>query len=147
VRAILTRLREHGLRLKPAGEHVIVEPRSALTDELRTLIRSHKPAILRELANEAEERRRAIIQARDAAPLSDFRAAFVMGRLHLCGNCSRFIFGADPGALGHCQRFNLETAPFVPFWCAGFEVSRTPAAPDYLPDPDGARARAKEYLK
>jgi len=80
--------------------------------------------------------------------MQDFRAALVLGRLHVCCNCQQFTFSAaDPGALGHCRRFNLEAAPFVPFWCAGFEASRSPAAPDYLPDPDAARARVKEYPK
>ena len=93
------------------------------------------------------ERHSAIVAARDAADLDYWRAPLVLGRLHICCNCQLFAFAADPGALGHCRRFNLEAAPFLPFWCAGFEVSRTPPAPDYLPDPDGARARAKEYSK
>jgi hypothetical protein len=80
------------------------------------------------------------------AALAPYRAALLLGRLHVCCNCSTFVFDSN-GILGHCRRFNLEAAPFLPFWCSGFEVSRTPAAPGYLPDPDGARARSKEYTK
>jgi hypothetical protein len=147
--------RRLGLSHPPAGKrkYLVGRPHHLrwvmLKDELRALIRAKKPAILEELAAEAAERRKAIKSACDAATpdMQDSRAALVLGHLQLCGNCTRFVFGTDPGGLGHCRRFNLEAAPFVPFWCAGFEASRTPAAPDYLPDPDGARAGAKEYLK
>jgi len=81
------------------------------------------------------------------AALAPYRAALLLGRLHVRCNCQQFAFSADPGGLGHCRRVNVEAAPFVPFWCAGFEPSRRSVAPDYLPDPDGARARAKEYWK
>lgn len=91
--------------------------------------------------------RRAVLAARDAAPLSEYRAALILLRLHVCGNCAAFQFGSDPASLGECLRFNVEAWPFVPFGCVGFEASRTPAAPDYLPDPAGARVRAKEYSK
>ena len=132
---LLPELRSAGLRLTARGEQLLVEPKTALTDELRAVIRQRKHELLRELAKEAE------------APLADFRAALVMGRLHVCCNCSEFRFGADPAGLGHCRRFNVEAAPFVPFWCAGFEPSHRAVAPDYLPDPDGTRARAREYCK
>jgi hypothetical protein len=136
-----------GLILTTHGSTLLVEPRSGLTDELRALIRAEKPAILEELAAEAAERRKAIKSARDAAPLSEYDAALILGRLYLCGNCAAFQFFSDPAGLGRCSSFKVETWPFIPFWCAGFEASRTPAAPDYLPDPDGARASAKEYSK
>ena len=68
------------------------------------------------------------------AALALHRAALLLGRLHVCCNCSTFVFGSNAAALGHCRRFNLEAAPFVPFWCSGFEASGTPAAPDYLPE-------------
>jgi hypothetical protein len=35
----------------------------------------------------------------------------------------------------------------MPFYCAKFEVSATPTAPEYLPDPDGAIAQARVYAK
>jgi hypothetical protein len=84
-------------------------------------------------------KREAIRTARDRAPLADFRAALVLGRLHVCCNCAAFTFGSDPAGLGHCRRFTTEAAAFVPFWCAGFEGAVRPVAPDYLPDPDGKR--------
>jgi hypothetical protein len=55
----LARLREHGLRLHIAGEQLIVAPRSALTDELRALIRTQKRSILDELAGAFETQRAA----------------------------------------------------------------------------------------
>lgn len=47
--ALLNRLREQGFRLTPAGDHIIVEPASRLTDELRLMIRASKPELLRVL--------------------------------------------------------------------------------------------------
>jgi hypothetical protein len=91
--------------------------------------------------------RRAIAKAIEAACLTNYCAALLLGRLHLCGNCTSFQFAADPGELGQCKRFLTDTWPFVPFWCSGFQISSTPAAPAYLPDPDGARSGAKEYSK
>ena len=99
------------------------------------------------LASMSRSRREAITQARDAAPLCDFWAALTLGRLMLCGNCARFNFGEEPAQLGHCRRFDVEAWPFVPFWCSGFELSATPAAAAYLPDPDGSRALSREYSK
>ncbi len=55
----LTHLREHGLRLHIAGEQLIVSPRSALTDDLRALIRSQKQGILKELAGGLDAERTA----------------------------------------------------------------------------------------
>lgn len=77
--------------------------------------------------------RQEIIAARDAAPLGAFRAALIRGALVVCGNCSRFAFGADPAALGDCRHFHTEVYPFVPFYCAGFELARTPTAPAFMP--------------
>jgi hypothetical protein len=83
------------------------------------------------------ERRRLILAARDAAGLDDYRAALVRGQLHLCGNCTRFSFGADdPAGLGQCAHFNVEAWPFVPMLrCAGFDArsAAIAPAPDYLP--------------
>jgi hypothetical protein len=112
-----------------------------LTGEQRSQIRRHKPEILRELNAEAIERQGAILDAVNAAKLEGFRASLILGRAHLCGNCSRFTFGADPGAAGTCALFGEGLVPFaMPFYCAQFEVSDTPWAPAYLPDLDGARA-------
>ena len=54
--SVVGRLRAVGLRLEARGDTLVVEPRSALTDELRAFIRENKPAILTEL--ETLERRR-----------------------------------------------------------------------------------------
>jgi hypothetical protein len=92
--------------------------------------------LAKEVANRQPFRGDLVVRgAIEAAPLSEYSAALILGHLHICGNCAAFRFCSDPAGLGRCLRFNAETAPFVPFWCAGFEVSRTPAAPVYLPDP------------
>jgi hypothetical protein len=54
--SVLAQLREHGLRFSAAGDALRVEPREALTAEVRAIIRAKKPDILRELAVEAHER-------------------------------------------------------------------------------------------
>ena len=53
--SLLAQLRAHGLRLSTAGETLRVEPGSALTDQLRALIRTNKPAILEELVAESRK--------------------------------------------------------------------------------------------
>jgi hypothetical protein len=55
----LALLREHGLRLHVVGEQLVVAPRSALTDELRALIRAQKRSILNELEGTSETQREA----------------------------------------------------------------------------------------
>ena len=147
---MLAELRAAGFHVTEDRGTLYIDPASRLTDEQRARVRRHKPAILRELAAEADTTNKARESAaKHAGPgLSDFRAALALGRLHVCCNCRQFEFAADPTALGHCRRFHVETWPFVPFWCVGFTSSTTPAAPEFLPDPaDGARIRASEYAK
>lgn len=88
---------------------------------------------------------RPVAHAYDAAALSNYREALLLGRLVICANCARFVPRSDTAGLGHCQRFDTDAWPFAPFWCSGFKPSNRPVAPDFLPDPDGARACAKEY--
>src|SRR5690242_18405735 len=61
----VARLREAGLKLTARGDTLLVEPRGALTDDLRALIRANKSAILEALSAEAvalESRRRQVEQ-------------------------------------------------------------------------------------
>jgi hypothetical protein len=112
---------------------------------------------LRDLAKQVLERqpisgeadvRRAIAKAIEAARLTDFHASLLLGRLHLCGNCAHFKFGTDPAAPGDCAVFGEELLPFaMPFYCAKFQASATPAAPSFLPDEDGKRALEREFAK
>jgi len=53
---MLAELRARGLKLTADGSRLIIAPRSLLTDELRAIIRSHKLAILHELAVESRPR-------------------------------------------------------------------------------------------
>jgi hypothetical protein len=81
--------------------------------------------------------RRAVIAARDAAPLSEFRGAMLLGRLGICGNCGRYTSGSDPAGAGTCSLHGDGLLAFaMPFQCRDFQVSKTPAAPAYLPGPD-----------
>jgi hypothetical protein len=144
---LLANLRASGLSIASDGEALIVEPRSAITEQTRALIRTHKHAILQELARERIDHSRAIVAAREGAKLGNFRAALHLGHLHICGNCASFRFAPDPAALGHCTRFTVEAWAFVPFTCPRFEVSAAPAAPAFLPDPDGKLAPERELAK
>ena len=45
--ALLKRLRAAGLTVRIEGGHLLVRPRSRLTDELRALLREHKPRLLK----------------------------------------------------------------------------------------------------
>ena len=47
---LLGRLALAGVKLSTDGAQLIAEPRAALTDELRTLIRDHKPELLAALS-------------------------------------------------------------------------------------------------
>lgn len=48
--SLLADLQRLGLRIRAQGDALIVEPRAALTDELRSLIRANKPQLLEALA-------------------------------------------------------------------------------------------------
>jgi hypothetical protein len=145
---LLAKLRASGLRVAADGDALVVEPRAALNEETRAIIRMHKRAILQELERERAEHGGTIAKAIEAARLVDYRAALLLGRLHLCGNCAHFKFGAGPAGPGACAVFVEELLPFaMPFYCAKFQVSATPAAPSFLPDEDGTMAIERELAK
>lgn len=82
----------------------------------------------------AIDRQGAIIAAQEAAPLKEYRSALLLGRLHLCGNCSRYSFGPDPAGPGTCLDHGEGLLAFrLPFQCPSFQASQTPVAPDYMP--------------
>ena len=80
---LLATLRNVGLQLRAQGDQLYVEPREALTDELRQTIRAHKPELLLELTEESERSRAAaaegahqeVIARLEAHP--DIQRAFV----------------------------------------------------------------------
>ena len=51
--AILEQLTARGIRLRRDGEYLVVVPKAALTDQLRALIKEHKPELLAALATDA----------------------------------------------------------------------------------------------
>jgi hypothetical protein len=136
--ALLAQLRERGLRVSTQDGLLLVEPRSLLTDELRGQIRAGKAALIHELADELIANREAV---------GAFGAALIMGHLVICANCARFLPNPDATALGRCGRLDVESWAFAPFACGGFAVSKRPALPEFIPDPDGARARARGCAK
>jgi hypothetical protein len=141
---VLGSLRGLGLRVRAQDQKLFVEPRSAITEEIKSTIRINKGAILRELEIEGAKRCAAVIAARDAAGLDYWRAALVLGHLHLCGNCDSYAFGADPAGLGSCKKHGDGLLAYLPFSCRDFVASKFPTAPAFLPDPDGDLARRQE---
>lgn len=135
---LLSHLRQQGLRIIADGGRLLVEPGAAITDAIKSTIRINKAAILRELAAEAVERDNAILAAAQAAHpmLEEDRAALTLGRLDICGNCSRYAFGPDPAGSGSCSLHGDGLLAFaMPFDCREFDAMETPAAPRYLADP------------
>lgn len=116
----LAQLRAQGLHITAAGGHLLVSPRKALGDAARTTIRVNKATILRELQAEASEREAAIVAARDAAGLAEWRAPLLLGRLRLCGKCAHFTFGPEPPSFGTCSLHGGGLLPFLPFDCPDF---------------------------
>jgi hypothetical protein len=78
--ALLTELRSAGLRLSSRGDQLLVEPKSALTEDLRALIRGNKAVILRELAEN---------QAPGLTPLQEEARQDVIARLAVHPNVQR----------------------------------------------------------
>ena len=66
-KAVLSTLRQHGLRLSADGANIRIEPKSAITPEFRGLILDHKPALLSILNGEEP--------ANDAPPSLTYTAA------------------------------------------------------------------------
>ena len=68
---LIGRLALAGVKLSADGANLVAEPRAALTDELRALIRAHKAAILEALApieRGREDRRRRVLAKLAAQP-------------------------------------------------------------------------------
>ena len=76
--ALLSQLARYGLRLTAEGDRLRVEPRAALTDEARELIRKHKAELLAALEMDrlsdpaAEARRQRVLAMLDANPGSRY---------------------------------------------------------------------------
>jgi hypothetical protein len=107
---ILEQLHQAGFRLRPApdGEHVLVSPLEALTDEVCALIRAHKPQLLAILRHDGTE---------------PYRTAVRVGCLVLCQNCQAFRSRPDSHPDGWCRRYQVETWARWPFTCEGYEVT------------------------
>lgn len=48
--------------------------------------------------------------------LPEYREALIAGRLHICGDCAHFTFGANPDQVGRCA-LHGEVFAFIPFAC------------------------------
>ncbi len=51
---IMKQLRESGLTLTADGDRLLVEPKAAITDQHRAMIRQHKPALLALLSGKTD---------------------------------------------------------------------------------------------
>ena len=78
---IIAAVREAGVNLMVNGGRLIATPASALTDELRGLIRAHKAEIVALIALPANVERRINRMVRDGA-IDDDDAALVRRRFH-----------------------------------------------------------------
>lgn len=128
--ALLTRLRDAGLSVSRKGDHLIVTPRERLTDELRKNIRQQKAELLASVVPAQTEARLPRICVSDA--LADFRAAFRTGALQQCQACRHFtklipVDGDNLGVpdAGWCGRYTAVMHPLTPFWCDGYDPSRS----------------------
>ena len=68
---VLERLSACGVRLMREGDALVAIPKEALNDELRALIRAHKPELIQALGNgpdQAEDRRARALAFLDAHP-------------------------------------------------------------------------------
>jgi len=74
------RLRAAGLTISVRGDTLLVEPSSAITEELRAFIRSNKPALLQELRAAQTARQCRLDQAiRQLSEVPTRRAAYIAG--------------------------------------------------------------------
>jgi hypothetical protein len=146
---VLAHLRNQGLRITADGGRLLVEPRAAITEAIKSTIRVNKGAILRELSAEASDRHTAIQAAGQAARpvLDDFRQALALGRLHVCGNCSRYTFGTDPAGGGTCSLHGDGLLAFLPFDCRDFTGAETPTAPASLHGSSGGAIPMRQHCK
>lgn len=120
--SLLTNLRAQGVTITADGGRLLATPRESITENIRTTIRINKAALLREIAAEAEARHQAIGAARRAVPmLADYRHSLAAGTLVLCADCRHYQYAAEPGDVGHCTTFNVESAPFIPTDCKRHE--------------------------
>ena len=120
--SLLAKYRECGYRISREGASLKVDADHPLSERMRNVFKERKADLLRELAIEEA-----------AAGLKDWCAALVLGRLHLCVNCTYFCWNSNnPEGVGQCRHFELEAAPFAPFHCSRFAAADAPAIPHLL---------------
>jgi hypothetical protein len=77
---VLARLSARGVRLERDGAALVATPKAALTDELRALIRQHKPELLQALSGDSGDKEgeiRQLIEAIAAANSAYWKPADV----------------------------------------------------------------------
>ena len=107
----LARLRADGFDVSASGETLKVSPTRKITPELRSLIGNNKPALLVELAAEAER-------------LAPYRAALRTGALVLCANCAYCVPRPDASPNAWCRHYEEGVWVNVPFRCPRYDASR-----------------------
>lgn len=107
----LARLQDAGLRLTVESDKLFVSPAGQLTDELRALIRSHRPELLGFLQFDTT---------------ADYPAALQMGTLVICHRCRHFESRPNIQPNGWCHRYQEEAWALTPFDCPEFTPSSSP---------------------
>lgn len=114
--ALLRRLREAGCELQAEGDRLRVNaPKGVLTDELRSLIRQHKPELLRLLAP-VQDRRARLAPASITLALSLRRD----GTCYVCGGSQWWL--SVYGALVCCLCHPPPAAELVARYVTGKEA-------------------------
>lgn len=105
----LHRLDRAGIMLHVDGDALIAQPADRLTDDLRGLIRQHKPALIW------------LVDTRQR-----FAAALKIGRLVVCSRCAHFSARPARKPDGWCAHHG-ETWAVVPFHCSQHDGERLDA--------------------
>lgn len=111
--ATLNAINLHGIRLRVAGGRLLAEPKAAVTDCARTLIREHRDALVELLESDPS-----------ADSLQDHAAALHLGRLVLCQRCTRFQHLPHERPDGACELHGPVWAR-VPFTCPDYKPRTT----------------------
>jgi hypothetical protein len=108
----------HGIRLRVDNGRLLAEPKDALTDELRALIRQSRAALV-ELLEPAEP---------GADSLQDYCAALHLGRLVACGRCQHYTATPAEQPDGVCDHHGPVWSNVV-FDCPEYIGRRTGSQP------------------
>jgi hypothetical protein len=131
---VLHRLQQRGVQLRIRGTTIVAAPREVLTDELRALIRKHKPELINALKSCRLHPQAAgdssctgtpvqtphAAETRMGGMMQEFEPALRLGCLMACARCQHFEVRPGDVPDGWCARYQCETWSRVPFRCEGY---------------------------